>query len=43
MNFGLHDTDLDFEAKFDLDGNGAVGFSDFVRFVQIYGKSVSGS
>ena len=33
---------MGFDAKYDLDGNGMVGFSDFLIFVEGFGKPVSG-
>jgi hypothetical protein len=37
--FGLSEGDEEYDARFDLDGNGAVGFSDFLIFAGAFGKS----
>ena len=39
--FGLTTGDPGFEAKYDIDGNGIVGFSDFLIFAEGFGKRVS--
>ena len=38
--FGLSQGDADYDARFDLDGSGEVGFGDFVAFAGLFGKTV---
>lgn len=38
QNFGRSSSDLDFNAVYDLDGNGETGFTDFVIFVASFGS-----
>jgi len=32
----------DFNARVDLDGDGSIGFGDFLKFAQNFGKTVGG-
>ena len=36
--FGLSEEDEGYDVRFDLDGNGAVGFSDFVILAAAFGN-----
>ena len=36
--FGTREGDPDYRPEFDLDGNGLIVFSDFVRFSFLFGK-----
>ena len=38
-HFGQNQADEGFEARYDLDGNGAIGFSDFLIFAGAFGKT----
>ena len=40
--YGTHSGQANFDSKYDLDGDGRVGFSDFVLFANAYGKPVRG-
>ena len=39
-HWGTREGDDNWDAKFDLDGNGNIGLSDFVIFIDYFGKSV---
>ena len=39
--FGLSQTDEGYDARFDLDGDGAIGFSDFLIFANHFGKAIA--
>ena len=39
--FGLSEKDEAYQARFDLNGDGVIGFGDFLIFVNAFGKKVS--
>ena len=39
--FGLNQEDEAYQARFDLNGDGVIGFGDFLIFVNAFGKKVS--
>ena len=39
--FGLNQSDVEYDARFDLDGDGAIGFGDFLIFAIAFGKEPS--
>ena len=38
--FGLNRRDVGYEARYDLDRNGMIGFSDFLIFAGAFGKDI---
>ena len=40
--FGKSSSDPDFKPRVDLDGDGSIGFGDFLKFAQSFGKRVGG-
>ena len=36
--FGLSQGDAGYDARYDLDGDGAIGFGDFLIFANAFGK-----